>query len=274
MTISSGTFSFVADLVHRRSALELVAGKEYLVETRLQPLAGQAGLAGVDEYVDALRLVPHGAEHDRVVEALTTNETSWFRDVFPFRALTGQLVGALVADRPALTTVRIWSAACSSGQEPHSIAMALLDAFPHLIVEITATDLSPEMLGRGRAARYSQTEINRGLPASMLVRHFSRVGTQWEVSAEVRSAVTFSQHNLLDAPPPGGPFDIIFLRNVLIYFDQETKGEVLRRVLDVARPGGYLLLGATETTVGTRSGWERVQIERGNVYRKNAGEAG
>ncbi len=204
MTIAAGTFIFVADLVRRCSGIQLTADKGYLVEARLLPLAHQAGLAGVDEYVDTLRAVPHCAEHDRVVEALATNETSWFRDFTPFQTLTRHVVPALVRDRPALTSIRVWSAACSTGQEPYSIAMALLDAAPDLAVEITATDISQEVLTRGRAGRYSQIEINRGLPVAMLVRHFTRAGTEWELSQEVRSKVTFSQHNLVDTPPRGG----------------------------------------------------------------------
>jgi len=270
VAISAATFTFVADLVHRCSGIQLTAGKEYLVEARLLPLARQAGLAGVDEYVYTLRGVPHGAEHDRVVEALTTNETSWFRDFTPFQALTGQVIPALRRDHPALTSVRVWSAACSSGQEPYSIAMAMLDAAPGLKIEITATDISQEALRRARAGRYSQIEINRGLPAAMLVRHFTRAGTEWEVGQEVRSKVAFSQNNLLEAPPPGGPFDVIFLRNVLIYFDPETRRRVLRRVRGVMRAGGFLLLGAAESTLGVEDVWERVPAGRGTLYRVNA----
>ena len=153
MTIAAGTFIFVADLVRRCSGIQLTADKGYLVEARLLPLAHQAGLAGVDEYVDTLHAVPHCAEHDRVVEALATNEISWFRDFTPFQTLTRHVVPALVRDRPALTSIRVWSAACSTGQEPYSIAMALLDAAPDLAVEITATDISQEVLTRGRPGR-------------------------------------------------------------------------------------------------------------------------
>jgi len=266
VSVSADTFSFVADLVRRRSAIDLPTGKEYLVESRLLPLAHAAGLAGVDEYVDALRMVAYCADHDRLVEALTTNETSWFRDATPFRALTGHAIPGLVRDHPELTSVRVWSAACSTGQEPYSIAMALLDAAPHLVVKITATDISQEVLTRCRTGRYTQLEINRGLPATMLVKHFARAGTGWELSEKVRSVVTFSQHNLLSPPPPGGPFDVIFLRNVLIYFELEAKREVLRRVRSALRPNGFLLLGAAETTWGIDDAWERVPVERGSIY--------
>jgi chemotaxis protein methyltransferase CheR len=145
--------------------------------------------------------------------------------------------------------------------------MALLEAAPGLRFEITATDISTKALRRARAARYSQIEINRGLPVAMLVRHFSRVGTEWELSEQVRSKVTFSEHNLLDLPPAGGLFDVIFLRNVLIYFDPETRLEVLRRVRSVLRRDGFLLLGAAETTFGLQDPWEPVKVERSTIYR-------
>ena len=266
MTVSADTFTYVADLVRRRSAIQLGAGKEYLVESRLLPLVRQAGLAGVDEYVKSLRNVPHSADHDRVVDALTTNETSWFRDVAPFQALTGHVLPALIQNSPGLTSLRVWSAACSTGQEPYSIAMALLAAAPDLCVKITATDISQKVLARGRAGRYSQLEINRGLPAQTFVRHFTRAGTEWELSDQVRSMVTFSQHNLLHTPPAGGPFDIIFLRNVLIYFDIQTRGEVLRSVRRALLPSGFLLLGAVEATFGIDDSWETVSVGRGSVY--------
>jgi len=273
VTLSADAFAFVADLVRRRSAIDLIAGKEYLVESRLEPLARQAGLTGVDEYVRSLRMVPYGVEHDRVVEALATNETSWFRDINPFRALTGQVIPALILDRPGLTSVRVWSAGCSTGQEPYSIAMAMFDAAPDLAVSIVATDISQEVLRRARAGLYSQFEINQGLPAAMLVRHFARVGTGWQLSQEVRSVVTFSQHNLLDEPPLGAPFDVVFLRNVLFYFDLESRAKVLRQMREAIRPGGFLLLGAVETPLGIDDSWERVPAERCTVYRFGARRA-
>ena len=273
MTLATETFTFVADLVRQRSAIQLEPGKEYLVESRLLPLARHAGLAGVDEYVRGLRAVPRPIEYEKVVEALTTNETSWFRDASPFTALTDHVVPELLRDRPSMRQLRLWSAACSTGQEAYSIIMALRESAPAMSVQITATDLSEQVLTRAKAGLYSQLEINRGLPARMLVEHFTRVGIEWEVSQQIRRGVTFSRHNLLHAPPAGGPFDIVFLRNVLIYFDLATKQEVLRRVQSVVRPGGYLLLGGAETTIGVDDAWERVPVGRSSVYRLNARRA-
>ncbi|NCT91072.1 protein-glutamate O-methyltransferase CheR [Cellulomonas sp. APG4] len=272
MTLRPDTFAFVADLVRRRSAIQLEVGKEYLVESRLMPLARAKG-QDVDAYVAALRTAGPAAL-EVVVEALTTNETSWFRDVQPFHALVQHVLPEVLAGPTGVVTpglpqrgLRIWSAACSSGQEPYSIAMSLADAAPQADLRIVATDLSKAMVDRAASGRYSQLEVNRGLPAPMLVKYFTRSGVDWEVSPALRQKVTFQQHNLLDAPPAGGPFDVVFLRNVLIYFDLATKRDVLRRVQQVLRPGGFLLLGAAETTIGVDDDWQRVPVGRGSVYR-------
>ncbi len=266
MTLSSETFRWVADLVRRRSAIQLEPGKEYLVESRLLPLARAACRADVDAYVRSIRTAAPPAVLQAVVEALTTNETSWFRDAQPFRSLADHIVPEL--GRPGGDgTVRIWSAACSSGQEPYSIAMVLADLATSGRLRVLGTDLNEQVLSRARAGRYSQLEVNRGLPAPMLVQHFTRSGADWEVAPALRASVSFAQHNLLDRPPPGGPFDVVFLRNVLIYFDLATKRDVLRRVRQVIRPGGYLLLGAAETTIGIDDEWERVSLGRGSGYR-------
>ena len=271
MTLTVDTFTYVADLVRRSCAIQLEPGKEYLVESRLHQLAKDARQPSVDAYIRGVRALPRPAEQERIVEALTTNETSWFRDVTPFRTLSDHVLPQLQGDRTGPWTLRVWSAACSTGQEPYSIAMTLLDRAPSARVEITATDVSEEVLARGRSGLYSQLEVNRGLPAGMLVQHFARSGTQWQVSQRLRSMVAFSKHNLMHAPPAGGPFDVVFLRNVLIYFDPATKREVLRRARSALRPGGYLVLGAAETTIGLDDGWDRLPVARSSVYRLNAG---
>lgn len=267
MSLTHDTFAFVADVVRRRSAIQLEAGKEYLVESRLLPLARDAGHAGVDAYVRAVRAAQREQDLAQIVDALTTNETSWFRDNTPFSALRTHIVPALRAERPVLDTLRIWSAACSTGQEPYSLAMTLTDVLGvGARFAITATDLSDRVLAQARSGRYSQLEINRGLPAPMMVRYFQRNGHEWQVADELRRTITFQKHNLLDSPP-AGPFDVVFLRNVLIYFDLETKRSILSRVHRVLRPGGFLVLGAAETTIGVDGDWERVPVERGSVYR-------
>ncbi|MDR3068460.1 MAG: protein-glutamate O-methyltransferase CheR [Cellulomonas sp.] len=269
MTLGTDAFSWVADLVRRRSAIQLPAGKEYLVESRLLPLAKEHGLSNVQDFVTMAR----GKNDERllrsIVEALTTNETSWFRDSSPFVALRQKIVPDLLAARPRPAHLKVWSAACSTGQEPYSLAMTLAEALPPQVTyEILATDLSQQVLDRAKTGRYSQLEVNRGLPAPLMVRHFTRVGVEWEVSQTLRSRVNFRQHNLLDPAPVVGKVDVILLRNVLIYFDLPTKQAILRRMSGVLADDGVLLLGAAETTIGVDTAWDRVQVGSGSAYRK------
>ncbi|WP_081681095.1 protein-glutamate O-methyltransferase CheR [Cellulomonas sp. URHD0024] len=267
MAVSGESFTFIADLVRRRSAILLAPGKEYLVEGRLLPIARERGLPDVDAYVNSLRNGAMETEFVRVVEAMTTNETSWFRDSGPFSALRSHAVPELIAARGKTAQLKIWSAACSTGQEPYSIAMTLADCLPSGAgVDILATDLSEQVLTKAREARYSPLEVNRGLPAAMLVRHLTRSGGDWQVSQELRGLVTFQAHNLLDAPP-NGPFDVVFLRNVLIYFDLATKRAILDRVRRVMRADGILVLGAAETTIGVDDAWARVPVGAVSIYR-------
>ena len=269
MTLATTTFDYVRDLVQRESAIVLAPGKEYLVEARLLPIARKEGLADVASLVDSVRAKPDPDRTRRIVEALTTNETSWFRDGDPFTALTSTVMPSLLASRGPTDRLQIWSAACSSGQEPYTIAMLLEDALPNAAsrVSITATDLSREMVERTKAGRFSQLEVNRGLPAAMLVRHFTRAGTEWEVAAPLRRMVTAGECNLATALPRMGPFDVVYLRNVLIYFDLPTNQAILRRVRELMRPDGWLFLGAAETTLGVDDSWERVVLGRSSAYR-------
>jgi chemotaxis protein methyltransferase CheR len=269
MTLDAQSFNYVRELVHRGAAIVLTPDKEYLVEARLLPLARQAGLASVTEFVEQLRRAPVREGLQRVVEALTTNETSWFRDHQPFDALRQTVLPQLLQARGTERRVSIWSAASSSGQEPYSIAMICADLPfpPGWSYSIHATDISEEMLNRGRAGRYSQLEVNRGLPATSLVRHFQRTGPDWQVSESLRSAVTWQRLNLAAAFPVLPRFDVVFLRNVLIYFDTATKQSILRRVRSVIRPDGYLVLGGAETTIGIDEGWERETVGRASLLR-------
>lgn len=268
MTISAQAFTFVRELVRAESAIVLETGKEYLVESRLVPLARAAGHPSVDAYVAELSTRRTPAALKQVVEALTTNETSWFRDSDPFTALRQSVFPALAKTRPN-RTLRVWAGACSSGQEPYSIVMTALDT-PELAgwrIELLATDLSEEMLDRARAGEYSQLEVNRGLPATTMVRHFERAGLNWRINRSIRDRVEFRQLNLTRPFPPMGRFDVVFLRNVLIYFDLPTKRDVLKRVRQVMAPDGYLFLGAAEMTMGVDDAWERVPAGRSSVYR-------
>ena len=268
MTISTSAFTFVRELVRAESAIVLEPGKEYLVESRLVPLARAAGHPDVDAYVAELSTRRTPSALKQVVEALTTNETSWFRDTDPYTTLRETILPELARNRPR-KQLRVWAAACSSGQEPYSIVMTALDtpALAGWRVDVTATDLSEEMLERGRRGEYSQLEVNRGLPATTLVRHFERQGLSWRINQSIRDRVEFRSLNLTRPFPPMGQFDVVFLRNVFIYFDLPTKREVLQRVRQVLAPDGHLFLGAAEMTMGVDDAWERVPAGRSSVYR-------
>lgn len=267
-SISAADFSYVSDLVRRRSAIVLETGKEYLVEARLTSLARELGIPSLAELVGRLRSGADRALADRVTEAMTTNETSFFRDIQPFDALRQHVLPDLVERRASSRKLSIWCAAASSGQEPYTIAM-VLDEFPQLAgwdIEMLATDISTEMLERARQGRYSSLEVNRGLPATMLVRHFEKHGTEYQIKPHLQKLIDYRFMNL--AAPWGlmPQFDIVFIRNVLIYFDVDTKRDILGRVKRVLRPDGYLFLGAAETTVNLDDGFERAPYERAGCY--------
>lgn len=270
MTLTAADFDYIRELVRREAAIVLEPGKEYLAVTRLDPIARSEGLASVSDLVARLRAQGRTPLHDEVVDALTTNETSFFRDIHPFESLRTHVLPEIVERNAWRRSLAIWCAACSSGQEPYSVAMLIREHFPELLgwnLLILGTDISPSMLAKAESGRFGQLEVNRGLPAQLLLKYFRRVGAQWELLPEVRSMVRFQRHNLVGIWPPLPPFDIVFLRNVLIYFDLDTKRSVLARVRSVLRPDGYLLLGGSETTLNIDDGFERVPIGRTTWYR-------
>ncbi|NDY41831.1 protein-glutamate O-methyltransferase CheR [Dissulfurirhabdus thermomarina] len=245
-------FSFFADLVKAGSGIALNPGKEYLLESRLNELARSLGLDGLDELYRKARHEMTPSLKEAVVEAMTTNETYFFRDQHPFEALRKEILpGILDRNRPG-RRLRIWSAACSTGQEPYSIAMVLREHFPETAawhVEILATDISARALEKGRAGRFTQVEVNRGLPVTYLLKYFKQDGAFWIADEALRKLVRFQQRNLLEPFASLGAFDVVFCRYVLIYFDTETKKAILDRLARALRPGGVLFLGATETPV-------------------------
>jgi chemotaxis protein methyltransferase CheR len=270
-TVSFADFDFVRKLVYENSAIALDDSKEYLIEARLAPIAQREGLPSVTELIRRLR---GGGTHlrDDVVAAVATNETTFFRDVHPFDALRDVIIPSVV-NANGRRRLAMWSAAASTGQEAYSMAMVVRDHFPDLPqVTILGTDVAANVLARATAGRFPQLEVNRGLPARLLVKHFKRDGVAWQLSDEIRRMVTFRQLNLA-RPFHGVPaMDIVFLRNVLIYFDVATKTQVLQRVAQVLRPGGYLLLGGAETTYGISKSFERVHVGKTVFYRTNAGK--
>jgi chemotaxis protein methyltransferase CheR len=225
----------------------------------------------VAELLGRVQRRPDSVAVRAIVDALTTNETSWFRDREPFSALTDSVLPQLVQAGGASRRLRIWSAACSSGQEPYSLAITLQQFLPAgWTYEILGTDISAEMVARAEAGAYSQVEVNRGLPANLLVQYFERAGTQWRVTPTLRRRVSFQRMNLAAPLPPMAGFDVVFLRNILIYFDVETKRRVLRNVGKVLRPDGWLFLGAAETTIGVDNTFDRVAAGRTSAYRLRA----
>ena len=276
MSVAAVDFDFISTLVRERSAIVLERGKEYLIEARLLPLARERGTGTIEGLVDELRRSPNGPLRDLVVEAMTTNETSFFRDLHPFSALSEHILPDLVRARSSERVLNIWSAACSSGQEPYSIAMLVQDvlgADPSWRVRLLATDISPAMLARTREGVYTQFEVNRGLPANLLIRHFRKVGLHWQIEDGLRRMVETRLLNLDENLPPMPQMDVIFMRNVLIYFDAATKRQILAKIRRVLRPDGYLVLGGAETTLNLDDSFDRVQIGRAPVYQLRGGKA-
>jgi len=270
MTLSNNDFVYIRDLVRERAAIILEAGKEYLVEARLLPLARDEGLSSVAELIAQLRAQSFNGRHYKVVEAMTTNETSFFRDLHPFEALRKIVLPELLAKRAAERTLNLWCGAASSGQEPYTIALILREHFPTLLswtVRFVATDISREMLVRSRAGRYGQHEVNRGLPAPLLVKYFQKQGMEWQLKEDIRRMIDFRELNLAETWPSLPPVDLIFLRNVMIYFNVDTKKAILGKVRRLLKPDGYLFLGGAETTMNLDESFERVQLDKTSCYR-------
>jgi chemotaxis protein methyltransferase CheR len=262
-------FEFIRKLLLERSAIVLEPGKQYLVEARLTPLARKLNLGSLEEFIATVRRQPNNGLQTEIVEAMVTTETSFFRDVTPFEALRKTVIPELIQKRRAERRLNIWCAACASGQEPISVALMLRDYFPELTgwnVRLLTSDISREMLARAREGRYTQFEVNRGLPIALLVKYFQQHGTSWQLKDEVRRMVEFQEINLARTWPILPRMDLILLRNVMIYFDVETKKTILGRVASLLRPDGYLLLGSAETTFSLHASFQRVEQHKAGFY--------
>jgi chemotaxis protein methyltransferase CheR len=260
-------------MLHQHSAIDLGHGKEYLAQSRLQTLARREGMDSVSELIARLRVDPAHPLAGKVVDAMTTNETSFFRDIRPFEALRKVLIPELMRLRAGVRRLRVWSAACSSGQEPYSLAILLREHFPELAtwrVDIVASDICTEMLERARHGRYSQLEVNRGVPAALLLRYFRRDGLSWELDGTLRSMVEFRSINLVKPWPPMPAFDLVLLRNVLIYFDPRSKKQVLDQMARVLAPDGYLILGGSESPLFSNDQYDRASPDSSCAYRLRA----
>lgn len=273
MGISKSDFAYISELAKNQAAIVLEPGKEYLVETRLGPLAQQEGFNSLEDFIGHLKTSSkvNGA-HSKVIDALTTNETLFFRDYHPFEALRRQIMPSLLEQRANVRRLNIWSAACSTGQEPYSLMMLLLEHFPQLAnwsISIMATDLSPTVLKRAEQGEYSQFEVNRGLPASYLIKYFTQREQKWRINDQVKQFIKFRQMNLINPWPVMPAFDLVFIRNVMIYFDVETKRTILRKIRACLLPHGNLILGTAETTTNLDPGFQPVTCGKAVVYRLN-----
>jgi chemotaxis protein methyltransferase CheR len=264
-------YDYIRKMLRERSGLVLSSEKQYLVESRLLPVTRKAGLSNLAELVAALKGAPLSPLSTTVVEAMTTNESFFFRDKLPFEHFRDTVMPALLAARAQERVIRIWCSAAATGQEPYSLAMALKDMGAALAgwrIEILGTDISSAALDRAKAGIYSQFEVQRGLPIQSLVKHFTQLGEHWQISADIRGMVTYRHFNLLQDFAGLGLFDVVFCRNVLIYFDQDTKAAVLNRVARTMRDDSYLMLGAAETVVGLTTAFKPLPDHRG-VYVPN-----
>jgi chemotaxis protein methyltransferase CheR len=268
--MNTADFDYVRHYVRDQAAIVLEPGKEYLVESRLQTLARKEKFSSIDDLLGKLRSDTGKSLHRKVVDAMTTNETSFFRDIHPFDALRKFLLPELVTRRAPERQLNFWCGATSTGQEPYSVLMLIAEHFPQLLdwnIKFLATDLCSEALARARSGRFNQLEVNRGLSASLLVKYFFRDGAEWEVREDLRRRLDFSELNLVRDWPFKMPLDIVFLRNVMIYFEVETKKAILAKIRRLLRPGGYLLLGGAETTFNVDDAFERVVFDKTTFYR-------
>ena len=269
--LSPTDFLFLTTLIKQRSAIDLDASKQYLLTSRLSNVIREERLSSIADLVDKVRRAPRGSLEAKVIDAMTTNETSFFRDVHPFNALTDQILPSILAKAGPAAQINIWCGASSSGQEPYSIALAVLDKFPDLVVtrrlRIVATDLSPTMVQRTAAGKFSQLEVNRGMPARLLVKNFSQDGRDWVASKELRGVIDAKPLNLIESWTGVPRCDVVFLRNVLIYFDTVTKRQILEKIRkEVLKPGGHLFLGSSETTLNIDAGYKRVEFGKSICY--------
>lgn len=264
--MSPEDFSFLIGVIRARSGLVLNEDKAYLLETRLQPVIRQHDIADLDSLVAKVRANTKAPLVDDVVDAMTTNETFFFRDQKPFDQFRDHVLPQLIEARASRKSIRIWCAACSTGQEPYSLAILLKEAGSALSgwrTEIVATDLSAEAMSKAKVGLYSQFEVQRGLPVQYMVKYFKQVNETWQIDSAIRAMVTFRPINLLENFSALGTFDVIFCRNVLIYFDRDTKGDVLDRMRKITADDGFLCLGGSETVLGVTDSYKNISGLRG-----------
>ncbi len=270
MSINLSDFDYIRKIVRDRTGVLLADDKTYLVESRLTRIAKDHGVKSIGGLVAKLRQQPFNGLSELAIEALMTNETFFYRDEHPFHALKTHILPEITTKRQAKKTLNIWCAACSSGQEPYSIGMLLHEEFPQLAdwdIRLVASDISTAILDRARTGIYAQHEVNRGLSVTLLNKYFQPIDNGWQIDEKIRRMVDFRQMNLTDNYLPLAQIDIVFLRNVLIYFDVETKRSILAKVRRILQPDGYLFLGGGETTLNVDDAFEPVQFNKTVCYR-------
>jgi len=274
--MSPDDFDFVSKFFKTRSGLVLTRDKAYLLESRLMPVARKKGMKTLEELIAAMRMGRDFTLLNEVTEAMTINESFFFRDIKPFDLLRDEVMPKLIESRATKKSLRIWCAACSSGQEPYSIAMVLKEMAPRMPgwrTEIVGTDISSEMVNKAKAGLYSQFEVQRGLPIQMLVKYFKKEGDLWQIDAGLRAMVRYREFNLLEDVKSLGQFDVVYCRNVLIYFDAETKGQILGRIRSIMPDDGVLFLGGAETVLGISDAFKPIPQLRGLYAPTPSGES-
>jgi chemotaxis protein methyltransferase CheR len=269
-TLSANDFAVVSRFVEANAAITLAPGKEYLVQSRLAPLARDLGFASIGDLVRRIEVPGDVKVREAVVDAMTTNETLWFRDITPWQALQQHVIPEIMERRRGTRDFGVWCGASSSGQEPFTLSMLMSDHFPELATwrrTLVGTDISPSMLARCKSGVYSSLEVNRGLPAMLLVRHFDKQGPDFQVRRELRDIWDFRQLNLSQPFPPLPRADLVMLRNVLIYFNDDVKRDVLAKVRRVMDPDGWLFLGSAETPLALDDNFERVPVGATAAFR-------
>ena len=265
--IHSENYRFLQEHVYSQAGIVLEEDKHYLFESRLTPIVRQLGLGSINDLCALIQATRESEVGRRVVEAMTTNETYFFRDPAHYEAIRTVLLPRLKESRRDTRKLRFWSAAASTGQEAYSLAMLLLDgALSDWNIQILGTDFSLQVLERARSGKYQQIEVNRGLPATLLVKYFHRSGVDWQLSEQVRQMARFETMDLRKSMRALGPFDLVFCRNVLIYFDAGTRKEILKELHGTLFRGGWLLLGGAETAFGVEEWFERQTVGGATVY--------
>lgn len=274
--VSPEDYAWVSEFLRNECAISLEAGKEYLVSSRMTPLIRQYSFADIGELISAIRKSPSSPLADELVDAMTTNETSFFRDMHPFESLREDILPKLIATRQSTKQLRIWSGACSSGQEPLSLAMLIREDFPELAswdIKIIGTDISRSILSKAEKGEYNQLEVNRGLPARLLVKYFDRSGARFRVKDELLDMIQYRHLNLAKEWDNLPVFDVIFLRNVLIYFEDDTKKTILDQATRHIADDGWLALGGAESTRRVQNNFVHTLFSRSVWYQTRRGDA-